>query len=230
MRQLAALLLTLCLGSYLKAEDAINTLTEAEKKAGFTLLFDGKTTNGWRGYQQKEVPSGWKVIDGLLTRVGGGGDIVTEKEYTNFELHLDWKLQAKGNSGVMYHVKETEKAPYMTGPEMQVLDNDGHADGKNATTRAGTCYALYPCKSEVCKKAGEWNTMKLIVKGQHVEHWLNGTKVCEYEKGGAEWKKKVAESKFKAWPNFGVPTSGHLCLQDHGDKVEYRNVKIKVME
>lgn len=220
--------LSLCCLSSLRAED--NTLSDAEKADGFKLLFDGKTLDGWRGYGVKKVPDGWKVIDGLLTRVGGGGDVITNDEYGSFELHADWKVAPKGNSGIMYHVKEGYPASYMTGPEYQVLDNKGHADGRNKLTSAGACYGMYPPMKEVCKPAGEWNHTKIVIKNGHVEHWLNGTKVVEYEKGGDEWTKKVASSKFKAWTSFGKPTKGHLCLQDHGDKVEYKNLKIKVLD
>lgn len=230
LRRFTLLALLLSMGS-LRAEDSpINTLSDAEKSAGFKLLFDGKTTDGWRGYKQKTVPSGWKVIEGKLVRVGGGGDIITDGEYESFELHIDWKVSPKGNSGIMYHVKEGPDTAYMTGPEYQVLDNDKHADGKNKLTRAGSCYGLYPATKEVCKPAGEWNHAKLVINKGHVEHWLNGEKVVEYNKGSDEWVKKIAGSKFKAWSQFGVPTKGHLCLQDHGDKVEYRNIKIKVLE
>lgn len=230
LRRLLVLALLLWTAT-LRAEDGpINTLTDAEKAAGFKLLFDGKSADGWRGYKQKTMPSGWKVIDGSIVRSGGGGDIITDAEYGNFELLVDWKISPKGNSGIMYHVAEGPETPYMTGPEYQVLDNDRHADGRNKLTRAASCYALYPATKEVCKPAGEWNHTKIVIKNGHVEHWLNGEKVVEYEKGSDEWNKKVAGSKFKAWADFGKPTKGHICLQDHGDKVEFRNIKIKVLD
>lgn len=214
------------------ADDAgNNTLSKEEAREGFTLLFDGKTMDHWRGYQAKTVPSGWKVIDGCIVRVGGGGDIISKKEYGNFELRLDWKVAPKGNSGIMYHVLEKDGlTSYMTGPEYQVLDNKGHADGRNKLTSAGSCYGLYAPMKEVCNPAGEWNHARIVIKDGHVEHWLNGTKVVEYVKGGDEWNKKLANSKFKQWPEFGKPTHGHLCLQDHGDKVEYRNIRIRELK
>ncbi|HMO37669.1 MAG TPA: DUF1080 domain-containing protein [Gemmatales bacterium] len=208
----------------------MNTLTAAEKEAGFILLFDGKTLDGWRGYKSKQVPSGWKVIDGHIARVGGGGDIITDKQFGSFELHVDWKVAPKGNSGIMYHVEEGPPNSYMTGPEFQVLDNKGHADGRNKLTSAGACYGLYAPVKDASKPAGEWNHAKIIIRNGHVEHWLNGEKVVEYVKGSEEWNKKIAASKFRAWPEFGKPTRGHICLQDHGDKVEYRNLKIRILD
>jgi hypothetical protein len=229
MRALTFLALA-CLALPSRADDPVNTLTDQEKADGFRLLFDGKSTGGWRGYKKQSVPAGWKVVDGSLTRVGGGGDIVSEDEYGSFELRIDWRVAKAGNSGIMYHVQESQQTAYMTGPEYQVLDNERHPDGKNKLTSAGSCYGLYPPKEDVCKPAGEWNQTRIVIKGGHVEHWLNGTKVVEYEKGGEEWNQKIAASKFKQWSEFGKPTKGRLCLQDHGDKVEYRNIRIKVMD
>jgi Domain of Unknown Function (DUF1080) len=212
-----------------------NTLTAAEKKAGWKLLFDGKSTKGWRGYQKKTVPAAWKVEEGLLTFAGKkdgveGGDIVTVDQYENFELSLEWRISEGGNSGVMYHVLESEDRPYKTGPEMQVLDNKKHKDGGNPLTSAGACYGLYPPPKDVTKPVGEWNQARLVVDGPHVEHWLNGEKVASYEKGGAEWNAKVAASKFKDWPAFGKATKGFIDLQDHNDPVAYRNIKIRVIK
>jgi hypothetical protein len=220
----------LCVVLPLRADDAPNTLTDQEKADGFKLLFDGKSTDGWRGYKKQNVPGGWKVVDGSLTRVGGGGDIVSKDEFGSFDLRLDWRVAPGGNSGIMYHVQESQPSSYMTGPEYQVLDNERHADGKNKLTSAGSCYALYPPKEDVCKPAGEWNQTRIVIKGNKVEHWLNGSKIVEYEKGGEEWNQKIASSKFKQWSEFGKPMKGHLCLQDHGDKVEYRNIRVKVMD
>ena len=230
LRRFSLLALLLCAG-FLRAEDGpINTLSDAEKAAGFKLLFDGKIADGWRGYKMKTLPSGWKVLDGHLVRVGGGGDIITDGEYGSFELLVDWKIAPKGNSGIMYHVEEGPDTAYMTGPEYQVLDNKGHPDGRSKMTSAGSCYALYPPMKDVCHPAGEWNHTKIVIKDGHVEHWLNDVKVVEYQKGSDEWNKKVAGSKFKAWSLFGKPTKGHIALQDHGDKVEYRNIKIKTLD
>jgi hypothetical protein len=210
-----------------------NKLTAQEKKAGWKLLFDGKTTKGWRGYKQKAVPTGWVVKDGAIgieNKAGAGrGDIVTKDQYENFELSLEWKITEGGNSGIMYHVQESEDVPWKTGPEMQVLDNAKHRDGKNPLTSAGSCYALYAPTKDVTRPVGEWNQAKLVVNGPSVEHWLNGEKIVTYEKGSADWNAKVAASKFKEFPNFGKATKGFLDLQDHGDHVEYRSIKVRVL-
>jgi hypothetical protein len=214
------------------AAAAPNTLTDAEKAAGFKLLFDGKSLDGWKGYRKDKPGAGWETVDGsLVLNKKGAGDIITVEEFGAFELLIDWKISPKGNSGVMYHCDESEGAPYMTGPEMQVLDNKGHGDGKNPLTSAGACYALYPPAKDMTKPVGEWNSARLVVHPDgKVEHWLNGEKVVEYVKGSDEWKDKVAKSKFKGWKKFGTLSKGHIDLQDHGDHVEFRNIKVRSLE
>jgi hypothetical protein len=206
-----------------------NTLSAEEQKAGWKLLFDGKTSAGWRGYKKDKCPDGWKVEGGALARVGGGGDIVTVEAYDNFELALEWKVAEGGNSGIMYRVAETEGASYMTGPEYQLLDNKKHGDGKSTLTSAGSCYALYAPTKDVTKPAGQWNQARILVQVNHVEHWLNGERIVTYELGSDDWNKRVAASKFKDWPQFGKVARGHILLQDHGDRVEFRNIKIRPM-
>jgi hypothetical protein len=214
-----------------RAEDPLNKLTAREAKAGWKLLFDGKSTKGWRGYQQKEAPAAWTVKGGVLgfERKEGvkGGDLITREQFDNFELSLEWRISEGGNSGIMYHVQESEDQPWKTGPEVQVLDNGKHRDGKNLLTSAGSCYALYAATKDVSKPVGEWNQARLVVNGPSIEHWLNGEKIVSYEKGSDDWNAKVAASKFKAFPNFGKATKGHIDLQDHGDKVDYRNIKLR---
>jgi hypothetical protein len=204
-----------------------NELTDDEKKAGWKLLFDGKSTEGWRGYKKEKCPDGWQAVDGALTRAKGGGDILTVEEFDNFELQIDWRVAAGGNSGIMYRVTEDEGSPFMTGPEYQVLDNDKHADGKNPLTSSGSVYAVYPPSKNVCKPAGEWNRTKIVVNGNKIEHWLNGEKVVECEIGSDDWKERVAKSKWKGAAKYAKPAKGHIDLQDHGDKVEYKNIKIR---
>ena len=218
-------------------EPVPNRLTPEEKKAGWKLLFDGKSLKGWRGYKMKKTPAAWKAVDGVLRfenqagdEAAGGGDLVTVGQYDSFELALDWRIWDGGNSGVMYHVLESEDRPWKTGPEMQVLDNSKHKDGKNPLTSAGSCYGLYPPGKDLTRPVGQWNQARLVVEGARVEHWLNGEKIVEYDKGGDEWNAKVAASKFKEFPNFGKPKKGHIDLQDHGDKVEYRNLKLRVIK
>lgn len=212
------------------AAEPQNMLTEEEKQAGWRLLFDGQTTKGWRGFKKDACPDGWKVINGCLVRVGPGGDIITEEQFEDFELQLEWRISPAGNSGIFFHVSEAYGWPWETGPEMQVLDNAEHADGKNPKTSAGSNYALYAPSKDVTEPIGFFNKVRILVNKGHVEHWLNGVKVVEYELGSPEWEKAVAESKFKDMPHYGREKKGHIDLQDHGDKVWYRNIKIRVLE
>jgi hypothetical protein len=216
-----------------KAAEKPNQLSKEERKAGFKLLFDGKTTKGWRAYGKKEVPPSWKVVDGSLALVEkGGADLMTVAQYDNFELLIDWKVAEGGNSGIMYRVAESKGPPYVTGPEYQVLDDARHPDankGKEGTHRAGALYDLYPPAKNVVKPAGEWNTTKIILDGSKVEHWLNGEKVVEAEIGSEDWNKRVAASKWATHAQFGKVPKGHIDLQDHGDKVEFRNIKLRVI-
>jgi hypothetical protein len=207
-----------------------NALTEDEKKAGWKLLFDGKTTEGWKGYKKDKVSDGWQVVDGALSTKGKSGDICTVEEFADFELQIDWKISPGGNSGIMYRVAETKGAPYETGPEYQVLDDDKHGDGKNPLTSAGSIYAVYPPAKKVVKPVGEWNHTKIVLKGAHVEHWLNGEKMAEAEIGSEDWNAKVAKSKWAKVTSYAKETKGKIDLQDHGDKVEFKNIKILVLK
>ena len=157
-----------------------NTLTNAERLAGWRLLFDGTSTTGWRGFKQTTVPSGWQAVDGALTRTGGGGDLITIEQFANFELLIQWQIAPRGNSGIMFRVSEAADAPYLTGPEMQVLDNAGHPDGASGLSSAGACYGLYPPSEDATRPVGAWNDVRLVVSGAHVEHWMNGVKIVEY--------------------------------------------------
>jgi len=206
---------------------ALNTLTPAEKSEGWKLLFDGRSLKGWRGFQKKKPPAGWAVVDGAITRVDGGGDLITAKQFSDFELSLDWNISEGGNSGIMFRVTEGSEASYETGPEMQVLDDARHADGHNRLTSAGSAYGLYAAPAGIVRPAGEWNHVRLIVRGKHVEQWLNGNKVVEYELQSPEWEAKVAGSKFRQWPGYGRARKGYIALQDHGDRVAYRNIKLR---
>lgn len=211
-----------------RPRDAAMT-TQTSQEGGWRSLFDGATTAGWRGYKKTDVPNGWRVVDGALTRVGSGGDIITTDQFGNFELSLEWKVQPHGNSGVFYRVTEEGDQTYFTGPEMQVLDDAGHPDGKSRLTSAGAAYGLYPSPAGLVKPAGQWNEARVLANGAHVEHWLNGTKAVEYELWSPDWEKRVKESKFSAWPKYGRAPRGHIALQDHGDTVAYRNIRIRVL-
>jgi hypothetical protein len=204
-----------------------NTLTDAERAAGWQLLFDGHSTTGWRGFRQTGIPSGWQAIDGALTRVSGGGDVVTTDQFSNFELALEWQIGEGGNSGIMYRVSEAADATFFSGPEFQVIDNARNPDGGTALTSAGACYALYAPTSDVTRPAGAWNGARIVANGTHVEHWLNGVQVVDYELGSADWLARVQASMFRGVSTYGRDRRGHIALQDHGDRVAYRAVKIK---
>ncbi len=221
---------------------ADNTLTAQEQSDGWRLLFDGTTTKGWRNAHADAFPSkGWLVKDGLLSVVesGGGeaahgGDIVTMDEYGDFELKLDVKLTKGANSGVKYFVTEKVGTPgrgSAIGLEYQLLDDGGHADakaGRDGNRTFGSLYDLMPAPaSKPVKPVGEWNSVHIVSKGTKVEHWLNGTKLLEFDRTSDAFKKLVAMSKYKDFTGFGQAKSGHLLLQDHGNTVFFRNVKVK---
>ena len=205
-------------------------LTPEERAAGWRLLLDGRSAAAWRGYKQTSLPAGWRVVDGALTRVGPAGDIVTREKFKNFELSLEWKVSAGGNSGIFYRASEDDEAIYWTAPEMQVLDDAAHQDGASRLTSAGALYGLYPAPPGAVKPAGEWNHARIVARGNHVEHWLNGTKVVECELGSADWDTRLAASKFAPHVRFARNAEGHIGLQDHGDLVAYRNIKVRELE
>lgn len=190
------------------------------------VLFDGTSLGAWQAYEGTDVPSGWVIREESLFRESGGGDLMTKEEFGDFELELEWKISSGGNSGIMYRVGTGDSAPYESGPEYQILDSQRHADGKSRLTSAGALYGLYPSPAECEKPAGQWNATKIVVKGNHIEHWLNGQKVVDCELGSDDWTQRVTHSKFAAWPRFGRLARGHIVLQDHGDPVWYRNIRI----
>jgi hypothetical protein len=220
-------------------KDTNNQLTEAEQKEGWQLLFDGSTTKGWHNYGNKPVGAAWKVSDGSLHldatekdnwQIKGGGDIVCDSVYGNFHLKLEWKIDTAGNSGIMLFVNEDTikyKYPWMTGPEMQVLDNALHADSKIPKHRAGDLYDLIACSQETVKPALEWNQVEIKNKDGQLEFYLNGVNVVKTTLWDDAWKKMVAASKFKEWKDFGTYKEGRIALQDHGNHVWYRNIMIK---
>ena len=231
VRTLAVLGLVLLCAGVLRAADEPNKLTPAEEKDGWKLLFDGTTTKGWRGLGRKEFPAqGWEVVDGCLhhRKAGGGGDITIDGAYQDFELSIEWKVAKAANSGIKYRVVEAEGKTSAFGPEYQVLDDEGHPNGKVPKTTAGSLYdVIPPTANKKSKPAGEFNLTKIVAKGNHVEHWLNGEKVVEYEFGSDAWKEVIAKSKFSKSTVYGSPVKGQICLQDHTDEVWFRSVKIK---
>ena len=208
-----------------------NTLTDAQKDAGWKLLFDGKTTAGWRGYGQDGFPAkGWVVDDGTLhIQAGSGaGDIMTVDQFGDFDLYLEWKVSKKANSGIMYRVSEDEKSPWQTGVEYQILDDLGHNAEPTNKHSAGAMYGLYaPPKNKPQKPAGEWNRSRIVARGTRIEFWLNGVQVVDCDIASDDWKARRDKSKFKPYKKFGLNRKGHIDLQDHGHDVWFRNIRIR---
>ncbi|WP_280766601.1 DUF1080 domain-containing protein [Parabacteroides sp. PFB2-10] len=212
-----------------------NTLTEAEKAEGWQLLFDGETMQGWRDYNGTTLTEPWHVVDGCIQAVGKGSDgngyIVTEKMYENFELSWDWKLTKGGNSGMLYHVVERPqyKVPYVTGPEYQLLDVPNFEGELEEWQKLGVDYAMYlPDQSKMkVNPYGKWNNSKIVFDNGHVEHWLNGQKILEFEAWTDDWHSRKNSGKWANAPEYGLAKKGVICLQDHGDPASFRNIKIK---
>ncbi len=194
----------------------------------WTVLFDGKTVKGLRGYKQSGFPDSWEVVDGTLKTVPGHGvDLISEEVYKNFELELEWKVPKGGNSGIFYFATEEGNYIWQSAPEMQVVDDEKHTDGKNTLTSAGALYALIAPSANVVKPVGEFNQVRIKVKNNHVEHWLNGTKIVEYVYGSDMMWDLVAKSKFNKMPLFAKASEGHIGLQgDHG-LIWYKNIRIR---
>jgi 3-keto-disaccharide hydrolase len=202
----------------------------AMAKNKWTILFDGKTTDAFRAFKRDSFPEkGWAVENGALKTIVGGDrvDLITKDKYQNFELELEWRVSPGGNSGVIYLVTEDESETYRTGPEMQVLDDERHRDGKSPLTSAGSLYALIAPAVKTVKPAGEWNRARLTIRDGHVEHWLGGKRIVEYDLGSDSLKEKIAQSKFKEFPRFAQNREGHIALQHHGEEVWYRNIRVR---
>ncbi|MBS1974789.1 MAG: DUF1080 domain-containing protein, partial [Bacteroidetes bacterium] len=205
-------------------------LSASEKKAGWKLLFDGKSTEGWRTYQNQSDNS-WEVTDGELYCKKDGAtkraDLITDDEYSSFELQLDWKVGKGANSGVLYHVQETHRASYETGPEYQLIDDLGYPEKLEDWQKSGADYAMHPPLKTASKPAGEYNHARIVVNGSHVQHWLNGIKTADFYAWAPEWEKLKKEGKWKDYPDYGVAKSGYIALQDHGGGIWFKNIKIK---
>jgi hypothetical protein len=194
----------------------------AQRPSEWVSLFDGKTIAHWRGYKETGVPAGWKVAE--------GPDLVSLEQYADFEFEFEWKVPPGGNSGVMFRVTEALESTYHSGPEYQILDNARHEDGKNPLTSAASSHSIAAPDHDMTKPVGQWNQSRLLVKGPHVEHWLNGMKMVEYELWTPEWKALVKASKFNQWPEYGMQKTGHLVLQNHGDHVQFRNLRVRRLQ
>jgi hypothetical protein len=203
-------------------------LTAEQRAAGWRSLFDGTSTSAWRGYKDQNVPAGWNIVDGILTKTASTHDLVTKDQFGNFELAFDWKLAPGGNAGVFYRGTEEYDHIYWSAPEYQLLDDAGHADGRNRLTSAGADYAVYPSPAGVVKPAGQWNSTLIVANGNRVQHWLNGQKLLEYEVGSPDWEAKVKASKFVEYPHYGRAPRGYIGIQgDHDGQLWLRNIRIR---
>ena len=218
------------------AEPANNHLTGKEKTDGWKLLFDGKSFEGWRGYQLDVAHPGWDVQDGclVLTPTKGMADLLTTKEYSDFELVAEWQISEGGNSGILFRASEDNQKVWHSAVEIQVLDNEFHLNKKTnematvkLTHAAGAIYSLYPAKTKSFRERGAWNETRIVANGTKVVVYHNGTKVGSYDTNAADFKKRVANSKFNKYPGFGTLPEGHIVLQAHGDAVKYRNLKLR---
>ena len=213
----------------LRAEPAPNTLTADEKAAGWKLLFDGKTTAGWQAIGKTEMPAaGWVAENGIFRHTKGGGDIVTTESFENFELVWEWNISEAGNSGLKYNLPDPKKA---LGFEYQLIDDLKHPDGVKGGRlhqTAGLYDLIEPSTDRKVNPPGQWNTSRLIVSGNKVEQWLNGVKTVAFEMGSEDMKARIAKSKYKNIPKFGEKTGGPILLQDHGNPIDFRNIKIRV--
>lgn len=198
---------------------------------GWKPLFDGTSTAAWRGYRQQEMPKGWEIVNGVLYKAGTANDIMTRETFGDFELELEWKLEKGGNAGIFYRATEEYDRIYWSGTEYQLLDDANAPDGHSRLTSAGAAYGLYPAAAGALKPAGEWQQTRIVVKKNHVEHWLNGIKVDEYTLWSDDWKAKVKASKFAKYPNYGLAARGAIGIQgDHNGALSLRNIRIRPLD
>lgn len=228
---IAILGVVILLTSFMKDnQEKDNTLTKKEKKEGWVLLFDGTTMNGWRAYKNKEQ-EGWGVKDGELYCKAEGvtkrADLITANQYENYELQIDWKISPKKNSGIIYMATEENGASYESGPEYQLIDDLGYPAKLNDKQLSGSNYDVHAPSAKTAKPAGEFNHTRIVINKGHVEHWLNGTKVVDYQLWTPEWEQLKANSKWKDVKPYGMSKSGHIALQDHGGGIAFKNIKLK---
>jgi len=191
-------------------------------------LFEGKSLDAWRGYKSEQVPAGWRIANGVLMKETAVPDIVSKDEFGDFELELEWKIGEAGNSGIFYRGTEEYDHIYWSAPEYQLLDDIKATDNKTRFNCAGAVYALYASPEGHLKPVGEWNRTRIVAKGPHVEHWLNGVKLLEYELWSPDWEGRVKSSKFAVYPNFGRAKKGHIALQgDHSGSLAFRNIRVR---
>jgi hypothetical protein len=204
-----------------------NSLTDAERSAGWRLLFDGTSLSGWRGLKNANPGAGWKVIDGAIVRTAKSGDILTVEEFGDFELTIEWKIEGSANSGILYRVGLGESQTFFTGPEFQVLDNTRTKEPLDPKRSTGALYDLVAPPRDLTRPIGTWNETRIVVRGWHVEHWLNGEKIVDADLASPAGKALIAHSKFASMPHFAGLARGHIALQDEENSVSYRNIKIR---
>ena len=215
-------------GSGTMASQSASPTTSASTATSEWVNLIDPSLSAWRGYKEQGVPAGWQVVNGDLNKKVSVNDLITKNAYGDFELEWEWKLPPGGNAGVFYRGNETADKIYWTAPEYQLLDNVEADDNKTPLTRAAAAYGLYPPPDGHVKPVGEWNLTKIVANRAHIEHWLNGTKVVEYELWSPDWLGKVKASKFNAWPNYGKAMRGHIALQgDHRGELAFRNIRIR---
>ena len=224
----AAVLLTGCLPNAHAGGRTMKPPTSEGRGAGWHVLFDGTSLAAWRGYQSDTVPPGWHVAAGALSKEAPVADIVSRDQFGDFELELEWRIGEAGNSGIFYRGTEEYERIYWSAPEYQLLDDIHGEDNKTRLTCAGAAYALYPSPAGHLKPVGQWNSTRIVANGAHVEHWLNGVKLLEYELWSPDWEGKVNASKFRVWPNYGRSKRGHIALQgDHAGTLSFRNIRVR---
>jgi hypothetical protein len=215
----------------LLAACAGNSSPAPQPEGEWLSLFDGRTTSGWRGYQSQTMPPGWQAIDGILTKTGTSRDIVTTDQFADFELRFEWKLEPGGNAGLFYRATEEYEHIYWSAAEYQLLDDERAPDGRSRMTAAGSAHSIAPAPAGVVKPGGEWNSTRVIANGSHVEHWLNGQKLFEFELWSPDWEARVKASKFKDWQNFGRARRGYIGFQgDHDGVLQLRNIQIRLLD
>ena len=230
---IAVVILSVVVSSYTYMAAKDNTLTPSEIKTGWKLLFDGKSLKGWRSYQN-QVTNSWTVNNGVMYCKGSEtdksdkrADMITEKEYENFDLSIDWKISPQGNSGILYMVTEEFPRSYQSGPEYQIIDDLHFPQKLEDWQKTGANYAMDPAPTAAPNPVGQWNTTRIVVNNGHVQHWLNGKKLLDFQMWTDEWKKKKMEGKWKDAPGYGMSKKGHIGLQDHGSEAWFKNLKIK---
>jgi hypothetical protein len=211
------------IAAFLMVSDAV-----AQAPGPWKSLVDGNSLAGWRGFKSDSVPAGWRAEDGMLRKDRPVADIMTREEFGDFELSLEWQISRGGNAGIFFRATREYSMVYWSAPEYQLLDDENAPDGKNPLTQAASNYALHARTGGRVRPAGEWNETRIVARGAHVEHWLNGEKVLEYELWGDDWRQRVMPSKFNAYPNYGMAKRGHIAFQgDHAGSLAFRNVRIR---